>query len=102
MVINSTNKYVKLKKGWKLGSIHKINNDDVEQTELLQISNCLLLDLQDIQPVKKVNTKEQDQKSKEKKPFNSKVGANYFKALNSPWLDAWVAKENKMLFLKEG
>ena len=49
-----------------------------------------------------MNTKEQDQKSKEKKPFNSKVRANYFKALNSPWLDAWVAKENKMLFLKEG
>ena len=102
LVINPTNKYVKLKKGWKLGSIHEINNDDVEQTELLQISNRSLLDLQDIQPIKKVNTKEQDQKSKEKKPFNSKVGANYFKALNSPWLDAWVAKENKMLFLKEG
>jgi len=63
---------------------HEINDDDVEQTELLQISNRSLLDLQDIQP------------------FNSKVGANYFKALNSPWLDAWVAKENKMLFLKEG
>ena len=102
LVINPTNKYVKLKKGWELGSIHEINDDDVEQTELLQISNHSLLDLQDIQPVKKVNTKEQDQKSKEKKSFNSKVGANYFKALNSPWLDAWVAKENKMLFLKEG
>ena len=100
LVINPTNKYVKLKKGWKLGSIHEINDDDVEQTELLQISNCSLLDLQDIQPIKKMNTKEQDQKSKKRNHLIQKWEQTILKLSTALGLTLGLLKKIRYCFLK--
>ena len=91
LVMNHSETEVQVKKNLEVGTVYQLNDHDVENTELLQLSKHSLIEpcLQKSVPKKQ---------SPCTKSVNTKTGANYLCTLAGPWLEKMI--EDKDLFQK--
>ena len=87
LVMNHSETEVQVKKNLEVGTVYQLNDHDVENTELLQLSKHSL-----IEPcLRKSVPKKQPPRTKS---VNAKTGANYLCALAGPWLEKMIEDED--------
>ena len=87
LVMNYSETEVQVKKNLKVGTVYQLNDHDVKNTELLQLSKHSLIEL----CLQKSVPKKQPPRTKS---VNAKTGANYLCALAGPWLENIIEDED--------
>ena len=86
-VMNHSETEVQVKKNLEVGTVYQLNDHNVENTKLLQLSKHFLIDpcLWKSVPKKQLP---------HTKSVNAKTGANYLCALAGPWFEKMIEDEN--------
>ena len=90
LVMNPTETHVQLKKGIEVGSVYQLNDNDVDGTELIQLTNQSFLEPRTLTVIE---TKPPSQVNE----MNPTVGTDHFCSLAAHWLDQMVEEENQLM-----